>query len=109
MPAPRHWRLIAACHEAAHAKGFTRELDAEILTQLALRLTGDARLRAVADIHFLRKAGLKVAWPDSLVAESTRAHERRAAAEARRPVTRALRRLGERAGFQNTAGKYGAR
>ena len=109
MPAPRHWRLIAACHEAAHAKGFTREMDAEILTQLALRRASDARLRVVGDIHFLRKAGIKITWPDSLIAESARVRERRGAAEARQPVVRALRRFSERIGFQNSAAKYGAR
>lgn len=109
MPAPHYWRLIAACHEAAHAKGFTREMDAEILTQLALARLDDPRLRVLADIHFLRKAGLKIAWPDSLLAESARAHARREEVEKTQPVVRALRRAARAVGAQNSAGKYGAR
>jgi hypothetical protein len=109
MPAPRFWRLIAACHEAAHAKGFTREMDAEILAQLALAGQADPRLRTLADIHFLRKTGTKITWPDSLVAESLRVRERRAAAERHQPVVRALRRMARWVGLQNSERKYGAR
>lgn len=109
MPAPRHWRLIAACHETAHAKGFTREMDAEILTQLALAGASDPRLRELADIHFLRKTGIELNWPDSLVAESRRVRAAREAVEARQPVVRALRRLAERFGMRNEGAKYGER
>jgi hypothetical protein len=109
MPAPHYWRLIAACHEAAHAKGFTREMDAEILTQLALLRQADIRLRLLGDIHFLRKTGVKVEWPDSLIAESARVRDRRAEAEARQPVVRTLRSWAKRAGVQNDAAKYGVR
>lgn len=109
MPAPHHWRLVAACHEAAHAKGFTREMDAEILTQLALARLDDPRLRLLGDIHFLRKAGVKLAWPDSLLAEGARVRARREETEKSQPVVRALRRAARAAGAQNSAGKYGAR
>jgi hypothetical protein len=109
MPAPLHWRLIAACHEAAHAKGYTREMDAEILTQLALANAPDPRLRELADIHLLRKAGVAVQWPDSLVAESRRVRARREATEARQPVVRALRDLAERFDMRNQGAKYGER
>jgi hypothetical protein len=109
MPAPHHWRLIAACHEAAHAKGFTREMDAEILTQLALMGQDDPRLRLLRDIHFLRKTGIKVAWPDSVLAEWARVRERRIETEARQPVVRTLRRWAVRTGLQNDAAKYGTR
>src|SRR5690606_5578020 len=109
MPAPHYWRLTAACHEAAHAKGFTREMDAEILTQLALARHADPNLRTLADLHFLRKTGLAVAWPDSLLAESRHVRARRAAVERTQPVVRALRTAARRLQFQNDAGKYGAR
>ena len=109
MPAPLHWRLIAACHEAAHAKGFTREMDAEILTQLALSGSDDARLRELADIHLLRKTGIEIRWPDSLVAEARRVRARREAVEARQPVVRALRGWAERHDMRNQGAKYGER
>lgn len=109
MPAPLHWRLIAACHETAHAKGFTREMDAEILTQLALAGAPDPRLRELADIHFLQKTGVELKWPDSLVAESRRVRATRKAVEARQPVVGALRRWAERLGLRNQGAKYGER
>lgn len=109
MPAPRYWRYSAACHEAAHAKGFTREMDAEILTQLALARANDPRLRALADIHFLRKAGVAIAWPQRLIEEVKRVRKRRIHVESTQPVVRALRRAAETIGFQNSAAKYGAR
>jgi hypothetical protein len=109
MPAPHFWRLSAACHEAAHAKGFTREMDTEILTQLALARLTDPRLHILADLHFLRKTGTKITWPDSLIAESNRVRARRAEVERGQPVVRALRTLARKLGLQNSATKYGAR
>jgi hypothetical protein len=109
MPAPHYWRLIAACHEAAHAKGFTREMDAEILTQLALLRLESPRFRTLADIHFLRKTGINVAWPDSLLAESARIRERRAAVETHQPVVRLLKKWAKRLGLQNDGARYGVR
>lgn len=109
LPSPHFWRLVAVCHEAAHAKGFTREMDAEILTQLALLRLPDPRYRTLADIHFLMKTGTKIRWPDSLIAESKRVRARRTETEARQPVVRGLRKLAQRFGLQNDAAKYGAR
>ncbi len=109
MPAPHFWRLIAACHEAAHAKGFTREMDAEILTQLALLRLADPRFATLADIHFLIKTGTKITWPDSLVAESKRVRALREKTEAGQPVVRRLRTLARQLGLQNSGKKYGAR
>jgi len=109
MPAPHYWRLTAACHEAAHAKGFTREMDAEILTQAALARHDDPRLRTLADLHFLRKTGLAVAWPESLITESQRVRARRAETEKTQPVVRALRMVARKLGMRNDAAKYGAR
>ncbi len=111
FPTSRHWRLIGVCHEAAHAKGFTRELDAELLTQLALSVAGrsDVRFRFLADIHFLQKTGLKVQWPDSLVEEARKAKMARGEAQRRQSVISFLRRLAERWHLRNSGGKYGDR
>jgi len=116
-PVSHFWRLMAACHETAHAKGFTREMDAEILTQLALLRIGrgtagkggDPRFTALADIQFLQKTGTKITWPDSLVAEARRARAARARVEAARPALAWVRSLMRRAGLQNSGGKYGER
>lgn len=110
-PTSRNWRLSAACHEAAHAKGFTREMDAEILTQLALLFAGekDSRFRILADIHFLRKSGMEIHWPDSLSAEGRRAREAREKTQADQQVVSFIRHWVEKANLHNKSGKYGDR
>ncbi len=108
-PTPHYWRLIAACHEAAHAKGFTREMDAEILTHLALLGIDDPRFRILSRIHFLRKTGVKVDWPDSVIADARRAARDREVAEAGRPVLMRVKSLLTGTPLQNSGTKYGFR
>ena len=109
LPTPLHWRLIAACHEAAHAKGFTREMDAEILTQLALSRISDPRFKILADIHFLEKSGLKIQWPDTLIAEAKRMRAERHEVERHQPIISFLRRWVNKWNLQNSGHKYGDR
>ncbi|MCD6024550.1 MAG: hypothetical protein K0Q91_1466 [Fibrobacteria bacterium] len=108
-PASHYWRLVAACHETAHAKGFTREMDAEILTQAALARLEDPRFTALADIHFLLKTGTKITWPDSLKAEARRVRNARARVEAARPALFRLKAWLRKADLQNSGAKYGER
>jgi len=108
-PFPHHWRLIAACHESAHAKGFTREMDAEILTQLALLRIPDPRFQVLADIHFLEKSGLKVQWPDSLISEAREMREERHEVEKHQRVILFLRHWVNKLNLENSAHKYGDR
>lgn len=109
LPAPRYWRLIGVCHETAHSKGFTREMDAEILTQLALQGSGDARYRMLGDIMWLRKSGERVHYPDYLKREMRASWDSLARVEKRQPGVRLLRTLSRKLGFQNSGGKYGSR
>lgn len=109
LPTPRYWRLLAVCHEAAHAKGFTREMDAEILTQLALSSSHDPRYVLLGDIMFLRKSGEGVQLPESLRREIRASRDSAAAVEKRQPVVRFLRSISKRLGIQNSGGKYGTR
>jgi hypothetical protein len=108
-PAPRYWRLIGICHEAAHAKGFTREMDAEILAQLALQGSGDPRYRMLGDIMWLRKTGERVHYPAFLKREMLASRDSLERVEQRQPAVRFLRSLSRRLGFQNSGGKYGSR
>lgn len=108
-PAPRYWRLLAACHEAAHAKGFTREMDAEILTHLALSASNDPRYTLLGDIMFLRKSGERIHLPEALRREIRASRDSIAAAESRQPAVRVFKSLAKRLGFQNNAEKYGTR
>ncbi len=109
LPTSHNWRLLAACHETAHAKGFTREMDAEILTYLALLRSGDPRLRALADIQFLRKSGEEIAWPELLTEELQRVRAKRKAVEARQPLVRSLKKWAKRLNIRNEDAKYGQR
>ncbi len=108
-PTPRYWRLIGACHEAAHAKGFTREMDAEILTQLALSASRDARYRMLGDIMFLRKSGERVHYPEYLRREIRSSWDSLQSVEKRQPMVRALRTAARKLGLQNSGAKYGSR
>jgi hypothetical protein len=108
-PVSHYWRLLAACHETAHAKGFTREMDAEILTQLALVRVEDPRYRALADIHFLRKTGTRITWPDSLLAEARRTGAARDSLLKERRVLSRVKGWMRRANVQNSPVKYGQR
>jgi hypothetical protein len=108
-PAPRYWRLIGICHEAAHAKGFTREMDAEILTQLALSGSADARYRMLGDIMYLRKSGERIHYPEFLRREMRASWDSLERVERRQPAVRFLRDLSRKLGFQNSGGKYGSR
>lgn len=109
LPTPRYWRLIGICHESAHAKGFTREMDAEILTQLALSTAEDPRYRMLGDIMYLRKTGERVHLPEYLRREIFAARDSQAAVEKRQRTVHALKRLAEKLGFQNSEKKYGTR
>lgn len=108
-PAPRYWRLLGVCHEAAHAKGFTREMDAEILTQLVLSTSQDPRYLLLGDIMFLRKSGEKVHLPEGLRKEILASRDSLKAAERRQWGVRWLKSLARRLGFQNSGSKYGTR
>jgi len=108
-PFPHHWRLIAACHESAHAKGYTREMDAEILTQLALSRIPDPRFQVLADIHFLEKSGLKVQWPDSLISEAREMRQERREVEKHQRLITFLRHCVNKLNLENSGKKYGDR
>jgi hypothetical protein len=108
-PSTRYWRLTGVCHEAAHAKGFTRELDAEILTQLALSRSPDPRYRMLADIMYLRKSGERIHLPEYLRREILASRDSLERVEARQHLIRWLRDAATKLGFQNSGGKYGSR
>jgi hypothetical protein len=109
LPSTRYWRLTGVCHETAHAKGFTREMDAEILTQLALSLSEDPRYRMLGDLMYLRKSGEKVHVPEYLRQELMEARRRQQETDKRQWAVRLLRKISEKIGFQNSGRKYGSR
>ncbi len=108
-PTPKYWRLMAICHEEAHAKGFTREMDAEILTQLALSTSADPRYQMLGDIMYLRKSGEKNHFPEYLRTEIHRSRDSLAHVESKQPLVNLLRKISRKLRFQNSEGKYGSR
>ncbi len=108
-PEPHYWRLIGICHEMTHAKGFTREMDAEILTQLALTLSQDTRLNLLGDIMYLRKTGEAVDIPGYLSQELKLTRQHLQQVESQQRTVLFLRKMGEKFKLQNSGGKYGYR
>jgi hypothetical protein len=108
-PVPRYWRHHAICHETAHAKGFSREMDAEILTLLALLISGDTTLQVAGYISFLQKTGEDFLWPEALKEERKRKKEKRKEMRQRQPLVRILTRVNRKLHIQNDPEKYGYR
>jgi hypothetical protein len=109
MPSPKYWRMLAVCHEEAHAKGFTREMDAEILTQLALSTSSDLRYQLLGDIMFLRKSGEQMHYPEYLREEGRQTRAKLKEVESHQTLINFFRKLSENLGLQNSGGKYGSR
>ncbi len=108
-PSPIYQRIHGICHEAAHAKGFTRELDTEIITQLALLLSPDSQIKAVGYIMFLTKSGEPFNWPHYLKSERLAKHQQRQETLKHQPLVRMLKRINKALSFQNSGAKYGTR
>ncbi len=109
MPSSKYWRVHAACHEAAHAKGFTREMDAEILTQFAFSLSSDPRFRALGDLMYLAKSGQPFPIPPPVKSDMEDVRRRRKGVEQKQVLIAWLRRWAERLHLRNQPGKYGDR
>ena len=84
-------------------------MDAEILTQLALEASADARYRMLGDIMFLRKSGERVHFPEYLRREIRSSWDSLQSVEKRKPMVRALRTAARKLGLQNSGAKYGSR
>jgi hypothetical protein len=108
-PAPRHWRFHAVCHELVHAKGFTREMDAETLTQLVLLTHHHPGLRITGYIHFLKKTGEDFTLPRGLETERKQKAGERKQVRAGQPLVRLLTRINKKFSIQNDPKKYGYR
>ncbi len=108
-PAPKFWRYHAICHETAHAKGFTREMDVETLTQLALLTSNSRNMQIIGYILFLQKSGEKFKWPEQLKDERKLTAKERKAVRAKQPLVRLLSKINQQLHIQNTPKKYGNR
>ncbi len=109
LPTTHFWRIQALCHETAHAKGFTRELDAEILTQLALLLSSHPLFVTTGLIQFLSKSGYEIDWPPLFKKEREESKVKRKATQKKQYMVNFLRKINRKLSVQNSGKKYGQR
>ncbi len=109
MPSSRLWRLHGACHETAHAKGFLREVDAELLTQWALTLSDDIRYQLLGDMIYLAKSGKAFPYPPVIREDILAARAQRKEVEEKQPIISWLKRGAEKLHLRNSPKKYGDR
>jgi hypothetical protein len=107
MPSSKFWRLHATCHETAHAKGFTREMDAEILTFLAFSQSDDKRYQALGDLMYLAKSGKSFPIPPCIRADMDAVRRNRILVERRQRFTTFLKVWAEHFHLRNQPLKYG--
>ena len=74
-PLPKYSVLFGMTHEICHAQGWTRELDAEVLTYLSMWNSKDPLMKSLSGILLLQKAGVQVDFPPLLVEERDSAKE----------------------------------
>lgn len=105
-PSSKAWRWCTLVHEVAHAKGFTREMDAECLTWLALGKLEHPMGPYLQAWLALGKTGKKTNLPDFLQKEQKRVWDARKALH--QPLVSFLKDLGKKLSLQNDLQKYGA-
>lgn len=105
LPRTKVSRWLTVVHEIAHAQGFTREMDAEVLTWLILREMESPFAMYCADLQALSKG----VWSWKGSAEYDR--DRKSVIEARQqlhqPFVSALKKVLNWGGVQNSGEKYG--
>ncbi len=106
-PTPKSWRIKAACHEMAHAKGFTREMDAEILTALAFLSSSQSLYHSLGYLMLLVKSGEKFELPQYLKREVVNMAEQRKKVREKQWLVRTLTFINKKIGLQNSGEKYG--
>lgn len=105
-PASKAWRWMCVVHEVVHAQGFTREMDTEIITYLALKLSDDPLLKALSAWMVLLKTGQIFDIPDVFKNEWEQVREQRD--ELHQPMVKLLKRVAEKLTIQNSNAKYGS-
>lgn len=105
-PASKAWRWICVMHETAHAQGFTREMDAEILTWLALYESDDPLLQALSALMACFKSGQDFEAPQVLQNEWQEV--RKAREDLHQPLVSWLKHFAKKIQLQNSGEKYGS-
>jgi hypothetical protein len=106
LPSSKAWRWWTTMHEVAHAKGFTGEMDAEVLTFLALGKLDHPLGPYLQAYMALSKSGRSFKWPEVMLMENKAILEKRKSLN--QPVVFWMRRMGQKFSIQNSGAKYGA-
>jgi hypothetical protein len=104
-PVTKCWHWCTVVHEIAHAQGFTREMDAEVLTYLALKKMGSMG-EFCANFLALGKCNKPLELPDFFKREIEKVKAEREAL--RQPVVKFFKNSAQVLGLQNSSKKYGA-
>jgi hypothetical protein len=105
-PSLKAWRWMTVVHELAHAKGFTREMDAEILTHLALKeLTHPLGLH-LANWMALLKTQRRLVLPQALALEFKKVRQQRESLQ--QPWVDLIKGFLQSIRLQNDGAKYGS-
>jgi hypothetical protein len=105
-PASKAWRWICVMHETAHAQGYTREMDAEILTWLALYESEDPLLHALSALMACSKSGQDFKAPEVLKQEWKDIRKERESLN--QPIVEWLKKIAQKIDLQNSGAKYGS-
>jgi hypothetical protein len=107
LPSSKYWRRICLVHEIAHAQGFTRELDAEILTWLALRLSESELDKKFAMLMLITKSRIMIEWPQVLKLEAKKITEKQKIIDRDSPILSFFKKISKKINVQNNSEKYG--
>ncbi len=107
LPSSKYWRRMCLIHEIVHAQGFTRELDAEILTWLALRLSDFELDRQFSMLMVISKSRTKIEWPEVLQTEAKLNKEKQIEVDRNSPFLTFLKKASKEMSIQNNSEKYG--
>jgi hypothetical protein len=105
LPSSKAWRWWTVVHELTHAQGFTREMDAEVLTFLTLRALDHPLGKPLATWMALSKTQRPFSWPEVMKTEWKDVQQKREALH--QPWVQGLKRLLQGAQVQNSGEKYG--
>ena len=105
LPRTKVYRWLTVVHEIAHAQGFTREIDAEVLTWMILKEMESPFANLCADLQALSKG--RWAWEGPPAYQREREEVVLARKNLDQPVVNWLKTFWKKVGLQNDAVKYG--
>jgi len=106
LPRTKVYRWLTVVHEIAHAQGFTREIDAEVLTWLILKEMESPFAQFCADVQALSKGPWEWKAPPAYRKEQDKVLMARKSLK--QPVVAWLSSIWKRGGLQNNVVKYGS-